>query len=138
MRWLYLLMPALLLACVRRPHARWVPICPTPVDSGTVLARPAITPALVGMLTNIDTRAPARGIVILQPSGRRRMTDSLGAFRFDSVPPGRHVLHLQALGFRRDSVAVDITTSTALELRIPLTPEYPDRCMELRHDTVRG
>lgn len=49
-------------------------------------------------------------------------THENGAFDFERVPPGRYTLVIQRIGYRPETRTVDITASSAPDLRIEMTP----------------
>jgi len=55
-------------------------------------------------------------------------TDSVGRFRLDSLPPGRHLVETRRIGFktRRDSITISDTAGVILE--VALRPMPLDGC----------
>jgi Carboxypeptidase regulatory-like domain len=77
--------------------------------------------------TVIDSsRAPAVGVTItLDSSGPRAVTDSAGGFRVRGVEPGRHTLHMRAMGYAPAEFPVDVasggtTTAAFVISRVPV------------------
>jgi hypothetical protein len=93
------------------------------------VVQPRGTPAISGVVTDLDTGAPvAAAEITLFPTLRRKQGDSLGRFALDSVAPGRYLLRTLRIGYepRRDSITV--SSGSGLTVRLPLVPRYLDRC----------
>ena len=56
-------------------------------------------------------------------TGRHQLTDSLGMFTLDSLPPGRHLVNTQSIGYeqRTDSVTVFSQETVTIEVRMSTT-----------------
>lgn len=126
----------LLTSCHR--HAYSMPDCPAEsMEALRVISAPA--PAAPSTIAGVivDSRAgrPVHGQVALRgPAAEARavvrghVTDSAGAFRFDSVPAGRYALEVRALGYGRRVDSVELGRDAGLVLRVPVKPMPHDEC----------
>jgi hypothetical protein len=136
-----LVAPVLLAACNRYVYTE--PECP-PEPAAALRVTSARAPTGPGTVAGVvvDSRAgrPVRAAVALHATAataqaahtarapRGRMTDSAGAFRFDSVPPGRYALEVRAIGFARRADSVAVTHGAGVVLRVPVKPMPFDDC----------
>lgn len=129
---------AALIACTPQPRYELRPRCPPARDSFHLAAYPLDAPAIGGRVSDQDRGAPVAGAMItVFPGGRRQTSDSLGMFRFDSVAPGRYVLTTLRIGYARRTDSVEVPGGHVLDLRLPLEPQYPDRCPTVDRVRVR-
>lgn len=111
---------------------RYVPDCPPARDWLRITTAARLASALAGNVTNLDTGRPiASAYVVLEPSGRFAVTDSLGAFRIAPVT-GRFVIRVRAIGYDGYSDTITIGPNDGMHLHVPLMPQYPERCPTMR------
>jgi hypothetical protein len=95
----------ILVGCAAHHRDAWnAPLAPT------LEFQEVLSPGTIAVLV-IDAHSGAplsHSLIGLYPRGRITSTDSLGRARFESVAPGRHVLHVRSIGYeeRRDSVSM--------------------------------
>ncbi len=79
------------------------------------------TSTVVGRVVRAGSSAgvPDAGVT-LAPRAARVATDASGEFRFESVAHGRHTIHVRRLGFRPESLAIDVPVVTGTGLTIEL------------------
>lgn len=80
---------------------------------------------LRGRVVDYESSAPVDGAqVTVEGTDRAAVTDSSGAFALPGVPPGRHVLVTERLGFqtRRDTLTIRGGERLALEIHLPTEP----------------
>ena len=86
----------------------------------TALAQSTIT----GTVTNAATGATLEGArVELQGTGRQVTTDSLGAYRFQNVPPGNTVLTVSYTGLKTTEVPVTVSAAGPTRKDVGLTSD---------------
>ncbi|MCA0374295.1 MAG: carboxypeptidase-like regulatory domain-containing protein [Gemmatimonadetes bacterium] len=93
---------------------------------------PAVPPTAVatsvftGVVINADTDRPIAGASLLLPSLDRAVrSDSLGRVRVNSLPAGKHVALLQAVGYDSLLFAIDVArndTATSVLRLVPMEP----------------
>ena len=88
----------------------------------SLAARRPATSVLEGIVADTSGRAIADALVAARPLGARLVTDSSGRFRFDPVPPGMTVLHVQSVGYTPADFAIRVAPDTAARVAIRLTP----------------
>jgi hypothetical protein len=124
--------------CHRQPVYRLEPVCPPPRDSFRVAVRPRELPVITGRVTNLDTGAPVSdAVVTISPNDRRQVTDSVGLFALDSLPPGQYVISIRRIGYVQRTDSIALSGSSAVEVRIPLEPSYVERCPTVERVPVR-
>ncbi|NIP59203.1 MAG: carboxypeptidase-like regulatory domain-containing protein, partial [Gemmatimonadetes bacterium] len=77
---------------------------------------------LRGRVVEYDSSSPVDGaVVMVEGTDRSAVTDTSGAFAMPGVPPGRHVLVTERLGFqtRRDTLTIRGGERIALEIHLP-------------------
>lgn len=80
---------------------------------------------LVGKVLDYTSRDPLRGaIVSVAGTDASQVSDSAGSFVLDGLPPGRHLVTTQYLGYqtRTDSVTVFSQETVDIELRLSTEP----------------
>jgi hypothetical protein len=121
-----------------QPVYRLQPQCPTARDTFRVIVQPRATPAISGIVTNLDTGTPVSGAVVtLLPVNRGHSTDSLGRFAMDSVAPGDYVIATRGIGYEPRVDSLEVSTGSALTVRLPLEPVYLERCPTVERVRVR-
>lgn len=91
--------------------------------------------ALAGTVVSTDTGRPVDGASVQIPElGMSHVADRKGSFYLDRLPPGRYRLTARYLGFRSETVTVDLATgaTTVVDLSLETEP------VELPALTVRG
>src|SRR4051812_48811028 len=117
-----------LLACGPRYSVRLQPVCPPARDSLYVTARPQDPLRVLGRVTDRDTGRPLGGVQVAAGGGRGTQTDSLGAFRLDSLTSGRHTITFGRIGYERRTEVFEVSSRSGAEVRVPLVPQYVERC----------
>ena len=76
--------------------------------------------SVVGMVTRVDAGAGVPGVRVRIPGlGRESVTDGEGAFRFDSIPAGRHEIRADMVGCQSGAWTVQVPVGgMALRLRL--------------------
>lgn len=77
--------------------------------------------SVVGRVLDYVTGEPLAGVAVaVLGTGTRRLTDEHGAFVLDKLPPGRHLISTEALGYQiaTDSVTVFSQEIVDVELRL--------------------
>ncbi|MGE5733003.1 MAG: carboxypeptidase-like regulatory domain-containing protein [Gemmatimonas sp.] len=124
-------------ACARRYDYRLEPQCPPTLDFLRVSADSLHPTQIVGHVTNRDTARPLGGAsVALLATGAHVVTDSLGEFRFNAVPNGRYAIEVRAIGYTPRTDTVSLSASAGVQMRVPLLPQYFDRCFEVKRVRV--
>jgi iron complex outermembrane receptor protein len=84
----------------------------------------AQTPGSIqGTIVDASTRAPiAAARVVLVSAHLEELSHADGRFHFDRVPPGRHTIRIERIGYATTSRVADIESAKALILNFDLTP----------------
>jgi hypothetical protein len=78
---------------------------------------------VVGRVTDLETGRPLPSVSIaILPEGSGQLSDDEGRFRFPLVPPGPHLLRVEALGYQPREDSVNVAEGVTLDLGIPLSP----------------
>src|SRR5690349_17453256 len=114
----------------RAQRGEFTLICPPARDSLRVSIDTNLPMSISGEVTNRDTGRPLAGAyVTLDSTGRHASTDSVGAFRIDHIPDGHYTVRVRATGFAVDTQSLVMSGGVGgARVRIPLTPQYFDRC----------
>jgi hypothetical protein len=79
--------------------------------------------ALSGVVRTADSSAPVGGAIVeIRAMGLRAFSDSSGAFRIGSIPPGEHRVDLRALGYAAVAITVHIGNDTTSLVQVALSP----------------
>lgn len=97
--------------CLFTLGATLVPVVSEAQELSTVAGR---------VVHKTSQRAIEGAEVVLNPRGMRLLTDTAGRFRFTQVAPGSVALLVRHLGFRAETVAVDIRPADDLNVEIEL------------------
>jgi hypothetical protein len=85
--------------------------------------------SVTGVVLDVDGRALESVQVWDADSGYGALSDSLGGFRVDSLPPGPTTLHVQVVGFEKQDVVVDVRGSgPPADVVVSLSPTAPYLC----------
>lgn len=88
--------------------------------TSSVLAQAPVS----GVVTNAATGATLEGArVVLKGTGLETTTDSLGIYRFESVPPGNAVVMVSYTGLAPSEASVNIAGATAVKRDVGLTAD---------------
>src|ERR1700674_1846204 len=94
------------------------------LDGRSAAAQRPPEPAITGVVVDDTGGALARAAVQLTDAAgatvQSVVTDPIGAFRFERVPPGRYDIHVTLDGFRPASVRITVGTRAQSPLRITL------------------
>jgi protocatechuate 3,4-dioxygenase beta subunit len=64
-------------------------------------------------------------------------TDTLGRFAVTGLTPGRYTIRARQIGYEERTDTVVVTAGAGAHLHLVLTPQYFDRCMEMRSVQTR-
>jgi hypothetical protein len=79
---------------------------------------------LIGRLVDVETRQPIAGAAVsLVGTPLQSVTDAQGRFRFDQLTPRSYTLHVQHLGYGRQSEAIEVPGGTDVSLTLRLAPQ---------------
>jgi hypothetical protein len=78
---------------------------------------------VVGRVTDLKTGQPLPLVSIaILPEGSGQISDAEGRFLFPLVPPGPHLLRVEALGYQPREDSVNVAEGVTLDVGIPLSP----------------
>jgi Carboxypeptidase regulatory-like domain/TonB-dependent Receptor Plug Domain len=87
-------------------------------------ARQAEASALHGRVIDAATSEAVPGAEVLLRNGHRQtVTDRQGAFRFETLGPGRYVLEIQRVGYRTRVDSVNVLLGISLEVTLGISVE---------------
>ena len=80
--------------------------------------------ALVGKVTDYATGEPLVGAVVsVLGTEARQVTDAAGGFLLEALPPGRHLVTSEYLGYRQRTDSVTIFSQETVDVELRLTTE---------------
>jgi len=80
--------------------------------------------SLVGEVHDYQTGAPLNGAVVtVMGTGVSQITDSTGSFVLDGLPPGRHLITTQYLGYGQRTDSVTVFSQETVDIQIRMAPQ---------------
>jgi len=81
----------------------------------------AHTGSVEGAITDGTTKNKLTGVTVILNNGKQyTTTDALGVFRFLQIPPGRHLVTVSMVGFKEETVEVNVNEGQTSSIKISL------------------